>query len=105
MGLATGLVIGGLAANAVTQVVGAKMASKASKGAAQDQMRATDQARRVIDETWSPYVNYGRGALSTLGRLTSAPPGARFAASDPTLPPTSNRRPMPAARPRVGRPM
>lgn len=106
IGTATAIGLGLAAASAGTQVVAAKKASTASKKAAEDQMRATDDARRTIDQTWSPYVNYGRQSISTLGRLTSAPPGAKFAAPDPTLPqptrsPMATPRPVPDGRPRT----
>lgn len=97
MGVATGLMIGGLVASTATQLYGAKKASDASKGAARDQMRATGEAQRAIHNAWSPYVNAGQGAMRTLGRLTAAPPGARFAAPDPTQPPAKMPQPSYAA--------
>lgn len=102
--LAIGLTMA--AASAGTQVVGAKIASNASKKAAKDQTTAVDRASGILDDTFSPYVNKGREVIGTLGRLTAAPRGARFAAPDPTLPrqaataPAS--RPRPAGAPNVG---
>ena len=109
--IGTGLALGiGLAASAGTQLVGAKIASNASKNAAKDQVRAVDRASGILDETFSPYVNKGREVIGTLGRLTAAPRGARYAAPDPTMPRQAPQpaRPRPAgamptgqARPRV----
>lgn len=94
----TALAIGlGLASSAATQVAGAKIASSASKKAAKQQTQAVDRAQGIVTNTLSPYVNKGREAISTLGRLTAAPAGSRYAAPDPTRPPAPQP---PMAQPR-----
>lgn len=82
--LAIGLGLAGLATKTATDIYGAKKASSAAKDAAKIQTDAADKAQRQYDDVFSPYLNAGRTATSTLGRLVSAPPGARFAAPDPT---------------------
>lgn len=101
MAIGTALAIGmgvAAAANTGAQIYGAKQAGKASKQAAAAQTKAADQNGRIVDEMLMPYANAGRAAASTLGRLTAAPPGSRFAAPDPTMgpPPAQNtgQRPM-----------
>lgn len=101
--IGTAMALGiGLAASAGTQIVGAKIASNASKKAAKDQTAAVDRASGILDDTFSPYVNKGREVIGTLGRLTAAPAGSRFAAPDPTLP--RQMAPTAGTRPRMGAP-
>lgn len=110
--LALGLGLAGLGASTATNIIGAKKAASASKDAARMQIEAADRAAGVIKDVYTPYVNYGRQALSTLGRLTAAPPGARFAAPDPTVAPpppvspnTFGGRTRPPGAPVVGQAM
>lgn len=88
----------GMGISAATQLAGAKIASNASKKAAGQQTQAVDRAQGIVTNTLSPYVNKGREAISTLGRLTAAPAGSRYAAPDPTRPPAP-QPPMAAPRP------
>jgi len=112
MAIGTALAIGLslAAANTATQVIGARKASNASKDAAKIQTQSADRAMRTIDDTWSPYVNAGRQAMGTLGRLTTAPAGARYAAPPqpgmgqppPRMPSGPAARPRPAGMPQTG---
>lgn len=99
IGIATAAKIG-------TDLIGGKIASKASKDAAKLQTAAVDRASGILDTTFSPYVNKGREAIGTLGRLTAAPAGSRYAAADPTLPrqapPMAGGRQAPPGAPNVG---
>jgi hypothetical protein len=100
MGLLTGLAIGGLIANGVTQVVGAKKASNAAKDVAKIQTDAADKASGINDQVYSPYLRQGRSAASTMSRLTTPSAGARYASPDMTQPPAPQPGPMPGGRPR-----
>lgn len=89
----TMLGLGMLAASAGSQLIGAKMASNASKDAAKIQTQAADQAQKRYDasmktttDLYQPYLTAGRTAASTLGRLVTPGAGARYAAADPTQP-------------------
>jgi hypothetical protein len=100
----TALTIAGLGISTATQLYGAKKASSASRDAAKLQSASVDRAKKTLDDTWGPYVNQGRQALGTLGRLTTPGPGARYAAPDQTggpppgaPPPARARGPLPAS--------
>lgn len=107
--LALGLGLAGLGANAATQVIGAKKASSAAKDAAKFQTEAADKAQghydrafQVASDLYAPYLSSGRTAASSLGRLVTPGPGAKYAAADPTmrpLPPTMRPGPQGAAPP------
>lgn len=90
--IALGLGLAAIGANAATQAYGAHIAGSASKDAAKMQVDAAttaqgrmDAAKKTSDDIYAPYLTAGRTATSTLGRLVSAPPGARYAAPDPTI--------------------
>jgi hypothetical protein len=100
MGLLTGLAVGGLIANGVTQVIGAKKASNAAKDVAKIQTEAADKASGINDQVYSPYLRQGRSAASTMSRLTTPSAGARYASPDMTQPPAPQPGPMPGGRPR-----
>jgi len=101
MAIGTGLAIGiAAAASAGSQIYAAKTASKAAKDAAKIQTQGADRAMGAVDSALGPWVRKGRETASTLGRLTAAPPGSRFAAPDPTMAPpaqgpSTGARPMP----------
>lgn len=101
MGVATGIAIGSLIASSAAQAYGAHKAASASKDAAKLQTAAADRASKIYDDTYQPYLNKGRESISTLGRLTAAPAGSRYAAPDPTRPPQSAP---PAPRPGMSGP-
>jgi hypothetical protein len=101
MGLMTGVAIAGLATSVAGQVIGAKKAGNAAKDVAQMQTAAADRGRADMtgakaktDALYQPYVTAGRTAATSLGRLVTPGPGARFAAADPT-----QARPAPAPPP------
>jgi len=93
MATATALAIAGMAASTGAQVYGAKKASDASKDAAKLQTAAADEAQRRLDvshkasdDVYAPYLSAGRSATSTLGRLVTPGPGARYASPGPAQP-------------------
>lgn len=107
MGIATSLAIGlgvAAAANVGSQIYAAKQQSKAAKKAEEAQVRGTQEAQGYMDSALLPWVNKGRETASTLGRLTAAPTGSRFAAPDPTMPrpPQGQQGPPAGARPNPG---
>jgi len=68
----------------------AKTQSSAAKKAAQDQVKASNQAANymqqgmgTLGQLYAPYINAGAGAQNTLSRLTTPGPGARFASPGP----------------------
>lgn len=82
-GFSTAALIGLGAMSAGSQVAGAMIGSRAAKGAAKTQAAAADRAmgvgRRVYDDQqalMAPYVNVGRSAVGTLGRLMT--PGVPY---------------------------
>lgn len=88
--LAIGLAVSA-GATAASSIYSAHKQSEASKQAAKIQTDAADKSQGVLDNLYSPYLNTGRTAASTLGRLTTPGPGARYAAPDPTqAPPPGN---------------
>ena len=108
MAIATSMAIGlGVAAAAQggAAIYSAKQGSKAAKQAAKTQTEHADRGMAAVDYALGPWVNKGRETASTLGRLTAAPSGSRFAAPDPTMPrnpgnvgyqpPTQGQRPNP----------
>lgn len=104
MGLMTGMLVAGLATKAVTGVVAAKKAGNAAKDVGAIQTAASDRGRADVtaaksrsDALMQPYVTAARTAQSSLGRLVTPGPGARFAAPDPGAAPPSQ-----AAPPMVG---
>jgi hypothetical protein len=106
MGLATGLMMGGMAA---MKAIGAAKQSSAAKKAATEQQKATDQATGYLREgmgqmagLYSPYVNAGQSVRGTLSRLTTAPPGAQFAAPPPPNVTPQMQEPGGQAMPRAG---
>ncbi len=89
MGIATSMAIGlGIAgaAQAGASIYAGKQQSKAAKQAANTQAQHADRAMGAVESALGPWVNKCRETASTLGRLTSAPAGSRFAAPDPTMP-------------------
>jgi hypothetical protein len=108
MGLMTGIAIAGLVTSVTGQVVAAKKAGNAAKDVAKMQTAAADRGRADItaaknktDALYQPYVTAGRTAATSLGRLVTPGPGAKFAAADPTQPkPSPPPAPMPGGRPR-----
>jgi hypothetical protein len=90
MGVATGLMLGGLAAQGVMGAVKAKKQSNAAKKASEDQVKGTQEASNYVREgmgqigqLYAPYVNRGASISNMLGRLTTPGPGARFASPGP----------------------
>lgn len=82
MGIATGLLIGGAIAKGVSSIVAAHKASSAAKKSSEQLVDAANESTRIVDESYKPFVTRGAQALQTLGRLTSAPPGSKYAAPD-----------------------
>lgn len=92
---ATALAIAGMGVSAGTQIYGAHKASSGSKKAAQIQTGAAekarveiDQAKKVADDIYAPYVASGRSVANTLGRLVTPGGGARYASPGPVTAPS-----------------
>lgn len=77
----------GMAASTAANLYGSKKSADASKQAAQIQQQSARDALLMAQQAYnaqaamhSPYLSAGNNAMGMLGRLTSAPQGALFAA-------------------------
>lgn len=87
--------------SAATSVIGAKMASNASKKAADQQAASATQAMGVVDRAYAPYLQAGQQAAGMLGRLVGPTAGTKYASPAPSGTPYN---PAPQSRPGTAMP-